>query len=98
MAHGRRRFPVRAPDGLAPAPAAAVVATRLEDIRRRIRATGRDPATVRLVAVTKGFAVGAVTAALAAGLVDIGENYAAELGAKAAQFSEEATGAGSRPY
>lgn len=75
------------PEGLAPAPAPAVVAARVEEVRRRIRATGRDPATVRLVAVTKGFDAGAVTAALAAGVDDIGENYAAELVAKAAHFA-----------
>lgn len=81
------------PDGLAPAPEVAVVAARLEEIRRRIRATGRHPDSVRLVAVTKGFDVGAVTAALALGLVDIGENYAAELVAKAAHVADDADGA-----
>jgi uncharacterized pyridoxal phosphate-containing UPF0001 family protein len=74
----------RAP--LAPAPAPAVVARRVEDIRRRIGESGRDPATVRLVAVTKGFDGTAVTAALAAGVGDIGENYAAELIAKASSL------------
>jgi len=59
------------------------VAERIEQVWRRVRATGRDPSTVRLVAVTKGFAAPAVSAALAAGVVDIGENYAAELVAKA---------------
>lgn len=38
---------------------------------------------MRVVAVTKGFDAGAATAALDAGLVDIGENYAQELLAKA---------------
>jgi uncharacterized pyridoxal phosphate-containing UPF0001 family protein len=66
------------------APAAEVVAQRIADVRRRIGASGRDPETVRLVAVTKGFDTSAVEAALAAGVSDIGENYAAELGAKAA--------------
>jgi uncharacterized pyridoxal phosphate-containing UPF0001 family protein len=88
---------VTAPDGLAPAPSPALVAARLEELRRRIRASGRDPATVRLVAVTKGFAVGAVTAALAAGVVDIGENYAAELVAKAARVADHRPAPGSRP-
>jgi uncharacterized pyridoxal phosphate-containing UPF0001 family protein len=60
-----------------------VVASRVADVRRRIEAAGRDPATVRLVAVTKSFSVDAVTAALAAGVTDIGENYAAELLSKA---------------
>jgi uncharacterized pyridoxal phosphate-containing UPF0001 family protein len=66
------------------APAAEVVAQRIDDVRRRIRSSGRDPETVRLVAVTKGFDASAVEAALAAGVTDIGENYAAELVAKAA--------------
>jgi uncharacterized pyridoxal phosphate-containing UPF0001 family protein len=61
-----------------------VVAARLEALGRRVAATGRDPSTVRVVAVTKGFDVTAVAAALGAGVVDIGENYATELVAKAA--------------
>jgi hypothetical protein len=73
-----------------------VVARRVEDIRRRIGESGRDPATVRLVAVTKGFDSTAVTAALAAGVQDIGENYAAELIAKAASL-RDAVGAGPVP-
>ncbi len=57
---------------------------RLEEVRRRIGSASVDPASVRVVAVTKGFPVGAVEAALAGGLGDIGENYADELVAKAA--------------
>lgn len=53
------------------------VVERLAEIRRRI---GDD---VRIVAVTKGFDVDAVNEALAAGIVDIGENYAQELVRKA---------------
>lgn len=53
-------------------------------VRRRIEAAGGDPSAVRVVAVTKGFGVEAVTAAAAAGLLDVGENYAKELLAKAA--------------
>ncbi len=71
------------PAPLVPAPAPAVVAARVEEVWRRVRRSGRDPDTVRLVAVTKGFDVTAVTAALAAGVSDIGENYAAELLSKA---------------
>jgi PLP dependent protein len=81
---------------LAPAPTAAVVAARVEDIRRRISESGRDPATVRLIAVTKGFEGSAVTAALAAGVDDIGENYAAELIAKASS-SVDTAGSESAP-
>ncbi len=74
-----------------------MVASRLEDVRRRIRATGRDPASVRLVAVTKGFDADAVTAALAAGVRDIGENYAAELMAKAAAVAGDGEPTGGVP-
>ena len=79
---------------LAPAPPAHVVATRLAALRRRIEDAGRDPDGVRIVAVTKSFEAGAVVAAGAAGLVDIGENYADELLAKAGLLDE---GAGSAP-
>lgn len=47
-------------------------------------AVGRDPASVRLVAVTKGHPVEALEAALAAGLTDLGENRVAELEEKRA--------------
>ncbi|MGH9119014.1 MAG: YggS family pyridoxal phosphate-dependent enzyme [Acidimicrobiales bacterium] len=59
------------------------VAARLEIVRGRIVAAGGDPDRVRVVAVTKGFGVDAVRAAVAAGLVDVGENYAKELVVKA---------------
>ena len=39
-----------------------------------------------VVAVTKGFGVDAIEAALAAGLVDVGENYAQELADKAGEL------------
>ncbi len=55
---------------------------RVERTRRRVDAAGAG-GPVRIVAVTKGFGVDAVAAALSAGLVDIGENYADELVAKA---------------
>ena len=58
------------------------VAERLEEVRDRIGRAGADPATVTIVAVTKGFGPEAVAAARAAGLTDIGENYAQELTAK----------------
>jgi pyridoxal phosphate enzyme (YggS family) len=54
----------------------------LERVRERIAGSGGDPAHVRVVAVTKGFGPDAVLAALGAGLVDVGENYAQELLAK----------------
>jgi pyridoxal phosphate enzyme (YggS family) len=58
------------------------VRERAEAIRQRVRAAGGDPASVRLVAVTKGHPPEVVPLAVAAGLVDLGENYAQELLAK----------------
>ena len=56
---------------------------RLPRVRDLIAAaaerSGRDPSSVRIVAVTKGHPVGAVGAAIAAGLHDIGENRVEEL-------------------
>lgn len=62
---------------------AAAVVDRLAGVRQRITAAGVDPARITIVAVTKGFGVEAVRAAAAAGLTDLGENYAPELLAKA---------------
>ncbi len=59
----------------------AQVAERLGVIRERLARAGGDRAKV--VAVTKGFGPDAVAAAVEAGLVDIGENYAQELQSKA---------------
>jgi len=55
----------------------------LRAVRERIARAGADPERVRVVAVTKGFGADAVRAAVGAGLRDVGENYAAELEAKA---------------
>lgn len=61
---------------------ARAVSERLEQVRRRIAGAGGDPAAIRVVAVTKGFGPEVARAALAAGLEDLGENYAQELLAK----------------
>jgi PLP dependent protein len=58
------------------------VAERLAVVRERIAAAGARPDDVRVVAVTKGQGSAAVEVALAAGLRDLGENYAQELVAK----------------
>lgn len=62
------------------------IPARLAEIHDRIvaaaRAAGRDPASVRLVAVSKTVDVARIRAAYAAGLRDFGENRAQELLAK----------------
>ena len=58
------------------------VTAALAVVRERIATAGRDPAEVRVVAVTKGFGPEAVDAAAAAGLADCGENFAQSLLAK----------------
>jgi len=62
------------------------VAGRLATVQREIDAAAararRDPATIRIVAVTKTFPAGVVTAALAAWLHDLGENCVQEAAAK----------------
>jgi hypothetical protein len=67
---------------------AATVAERAARVRDRIAAAGGDPAAVTLVAVTKRFGPEVVRAALDAGLADVGENYAQELAAKAAEVGD----------
>lgn len=74
----------------APAPDPALIAARLAAVRDQIRdaalACGRDPASVRLIAVSKTRPAEEVRAAMAAGQVDFGENYAQELRDKADAF------------
>ena len=59
-------------------------------VTERIERAGGDPAAIRVVAVTKGFGPDAVRAARDAGVRDLGENYAAELVAKAGAAREPA--------
>ena len=56
---------------------------RVEGVWDRVAASGGDRSAITLVAVTKGFGPEVALAAAAAGLVDLGENYAQELAAKA---------------
>jgi len=70
--------------------ALAEVTANLARVRERIVAAGGDAARVRVVAVTKGFGVNAAKAAIGAGLVDLGENYADELVDKAEALSDRA--------
>lgn len=79
--------------GLAGGQTARVTAA-LAGVRQRISAAGADPADVTIVAVTKGHGPEAVRAALAAGLTDLGENYAAELLAKHSAFGVDTAAPG----
>ena len=60
----------------------------LERLRERISASGRDPSSVRIVAVTKTFSLSYVNAAAAVGLDTVGENYVEELCAKRDEVPE----------
>lgn len=68
------------------------IASNLQDIQGRIGsaalAVGRDPASVRLVAVSKTRPAGDVLEAFRAGQSVFGENYVQELVAKAAEVPE----------
>jgi hypothetical protein len=58
------------------------IASRLDEIRARIgaaaRSAGRDPSTIRLVAVSKTFPLDVVREAFSAGHLDFGENRVQE--------------------
>jgi pyridoxal phosphate enzyme (YggS family) len=66
-----------------PEDAAEDIAERLASVRARIQraaeGAGRDPSSVRLIAVSKRQPVAKIRAAYAAGQRDFGENYAQEL-------------------
>lgn len=68
------------------------VAARLRDVRQRIelaaRQSGREPGSVRLLAVSKTKPAAAIRAAHAAGQRDFGENYVQELLEKAAELAD----------
>ncbi len=70
----------------------STIAQRLATVQERIaaaaRAAGRDPASVRLVAVSKTVDAEAVREALAAGQVAFGENRVQELANKVAALPE----------
>jgi pyridoxal phosphate enzyme (YggS family) len=60
----------------------AAVQENLSLLRSRIGDLGHEPESITIVAVTKGFGADAVAAAVAAGLTDLGENYAQEVATK----------------
>jgi len=68
------------------------IAVRLQAVRSRIDATamtsGRSPADIRLIAVSKTFPPAAIAEAYAAGQVAFGENYLQEAVGKIATLSD----------
>jgi pyridoxal phosphate enzyme (YggS family) len=68
--------------------AGAIAAARAR-ISTAAERAGRDPARVRLVAVSKTVAAGRVAEALAAGVTDLGENRVQEAVAKRAQLPDD---------
>ena len=72
--------------------ALGALSARLTEVRSRIAAAaaraGRDPAGVRIVAVTKGHPLAAAREAWAAGLADLGENRVQEALAKMDAWQE----------
>lgn len=60
-----------------------------DDIARAADEVGRDPADVRLVAVTKSHPLACLEAAVAAGLTDLGENRVGELEEKVAAVGSD---------
>jgi pyridoxal phosphate enzyme (YggS family) len=67
---------------------AAAVGERLAVVRQRIARAGGGDRAITVVAVSKGFGVEAVAAAVANGLDDFGENRADELVRKAADAND----------
>ena len=61
------------------------VEANLQNVREQIARTGRDPADITIVAVTKGFGADVCRAALAAGLTVLGENRVHEALTKMAE-------------
>ncbi len=80
----------------AAAPTADQVRAALDRVHDRLASAGGDPERITVVAVTKGFGASAPIAALGAGLVELGENYAQELHDKADEV-DAAVAAGELP-
>ena len=77
------------------------IGARYGKVRERIvaaaRRAGRDPETIRVVAVAKTFDLAAVRAAVAAGARDIGENYVQEAATKIEALAAEMPGGATTP-
>ena len=68
------------------------IADRVAQVRERIadaeRRAGRPPGCVRLIAATKTRSIAEIEAVIGAGVVDLGENRAQELVAKAPALAD----------
>ena len=64
-----------------------ILKANLEKVLNRAADLGADPSRVRVVAVTKSRSAAEAAAAVAAGICDLGENYAGELADKSAELS-----------
>lgn len=73
------------------------IEARLQEVRTRMQQAcarvGRNPAEVRLIAVSKKQPVEAIRAAIFCGHLDFGENYVQELWSKAQQINSAASAA-----
>jgi hypothetical protein len=71
----------------------SVIQSRLHEIRARISSTaatcGRDPRTIKLVAVTKTVPASRIAEAVRAGAADFGENYVQEAQKKIEALADE---------
>ena len=65
-----------------------VLEQRFQDVRSRISGCGVDPASIKIVAVTKGFGAWAIQAAIRLGCEFVGESYAQELKTKYEKLSK----------
>lgn len=70
-------------------PSVELIASRAVEVRQRIEAAAQGQ-SVTMVAVTKAFPAELAIRAVAAGLLDLGENYAQELVGKAPSLAGEA--------
>lgn len=75
----------------------AAIAERHQRLVERIVDAGGDPAVVKVLAVSKALPPDAAVAAVEAGLLDLGENYAQELVAKAPQVAAALAGRDVQP-
>lgn len=71
-----------------------MICSNLEDIRQKIKATaircGRDPAAIKLVAVSKRFPAASIIEAIRAGQLLFGENYIQEAVQKKTEIGDHA--------